>query len=59
MNGGFWDLNLTPEERAWAYEKAERETGAAFWDLDAEDRGRYYDEATGYAERDWIWQEPS
>ena len=44
-NRGFFDLS--PEERAYWYDKAREETGQDFHDLDPEERGRYYDKATG------------
>lgn len=44
-NRGFFDLS--PEERAYWYDKAREETGQDFHDLDPETRGGYYDRATG------------
>lgn len=44
-------FDLPPEDRAAAYERAERDTGIPFFDLDPGERGRYYDAATEAAER--------
>ncbi len=44
INNGFWDL--PSEDRADAYDAAERDTGKNFFDLPADERARYYDRAT-------------
>jgi len=45
ISADFYDL--PPEERAYWYEKAEKESGQAFDDLTPEERARYYERALG------------